>query len=276
MKKATKRIAYDPVLLTYLDILGFKDRIERSKSKATEVRKTHALLRRLQEQYSQARRFVAGEDNKPHYITQFRSFSDLMIRVTETRQDGDNLAGYLNSELVVLSNTQCDCVALWGDLLRGAIFSGDLYLDDDVTFGPSLGEAYLLESGTAVFPRIVIDVDLLKRAWKTGRVWEGDYIKRGDDGVYFVDYLFGSYLDRYSWPDELSKKPDEILAEHKAVVEKKLKEVEKEKDYRKRQKIIWLAQYHNTTLKKLVDRFKGVLPDRHFDVMEIPEELFRF
>jgi hypothetical protein len=275
MKKASKRIEYTPVLLTYLDVLGFNDRIKETERKTTEVRKTYALLRRLQDQYLSARRFVLGADDKPDYITDFRSFSDLMLRITKVKADHDTLAGFLNGELVTLANIQCDCVALSGDLLRGAIFHGDLYYDDSVTFGPALGEAYRLESETAVFPRIVIDADLLKQAKESGYVWEGDYIQRGDDGIYFVDYLFASYLDRFTWGD-MEKSHDQILVAHRDMVQKKLKEVEKEKSYRKRQKVIWVAQYHNSTIQKLMRRFFKDMPQIHFDGMEIPEHLFAY
>lgn len=275
MGKTSQNIAYVPVLLTYLDVLGFREKVKKTQLTPSEVKKTHDLLKRLQQQYSQARRFVAGQNNKAHNVTQFRSFSDLMIRVTEIKQADDTLAGYLNWELVVLASTQCDCVALAGDMLRGAIVSSDLYIDKNVTFGPALVEAYLLESSTAVFPRIVIDADLLKRAEQAGQVWH-DYTKRGEDGVYFVDYLFGSYLDKHLWPNQLSKSADEILTEHKQTVEKRLKEFEKEKDYRKRQKAIWMAQYHNSTVKRLEERFQGTFPNSHFAGMEIPEDLFEY
>ena len=92
MEDRQQTIEYRPVLLTYLDVLGFRDRIDKTKRNPSEVKETYDLLRRLQQQYSQSRRFVTGPDKKPHSITHFRSFSDLMLRITEVRRVCDPLA----------------------------------------------------------------------------------------------------------------------------------------------------------------------------------------
>ncbi len=133
----------------------------------------------------------------------------------------------------------------------------------------------MLESTTAVFPRIVIDTDLMSRVSENGQIWR-DYLRRGEDGVYFIDYLFGSYLDRWSYPQEYSLSADEILKEHKATIEARLAELGKGTEFRKRQKVIWMAQYHNSTIVQLRDRFGDKLPRTHFSGTEIDEELFRY
>lgn len=47
--------------------------------------------------------------------------------------------------------------------LRGAIISGKIYAEKDVTFGPGLTEAYLLEEKNAKYPRIILTKDLLEK-----------------------------------------------------------------------------------------------------------------
>lgn len=46
--------------------------------------------------------------------------------------------------------------------LRGAIIRGKIYAEKDVTFGPGLTDAYLLEEKNAKYPRIILTKDLLK------------------------------------------------------------------------------------------------------------------
>lgn len=46
-------------------------------------------------------------------------------------------------------------------ILRGALIRGYLYQDGDITFGPGLTEAYLLEENKAKYPRIIIQQNIL-------------------------------------------------------------------------------------------------------------------
>lgn len=132
-RQSQKRIAYRPVLLTYIDNLGFRERIKQTQLDSAEVKRTYNLLKRLQQQYAQVRRYQTETGKKPKRITEFRSFSDLMIRVTQIQPTTDTLAGFLNLELLVLGNTQCDCVALAEDMLRGAIVAADLMIEAGAT-----------------------------------------------------------------------------------------------------------------------------------------------
>jgi len=269
-------IVYKPVLLSYLDVLGFRDMIDKTKKSVYEVQKTFALLHHMKLQYSGMRRFAAATDGRnPRPITHFRNFSDLIIRATELTDD-DTLADFLNWEFMALAGTQCNSVCQ-GDLLRGAVCIGDLYIDDDVTFGPALVEAYSLESTVAVFPRIVIDKEVIRKSRyeSDGPVWN-DFVARGEDGVYFIDYLFGSFLDRWSFPDEQPIPANATLLLHKELVEVLLMTWTKEGEYRKRQKALWLAQYHNSTVKRLRERLKGTSGENEILDAEVAEHLYEF
>src|SRR5207247_8133658 len=43
-----------------------------------------------------------------------------------------------------------------GYFIRGALSVGDLYVDDQIVFGPALMEAYRAEQQRAVFPRVIL------------------------------------------------------------------------------------------------------------------------
>jgi hypothetical protein len=268
-------IVYKPVLLSYLDVLGFRDMIDKSKTNVYKVQETFALLHHMKLQYSGMRRFATTDGKTPRPITHFKNFSDLIIRATELVDD-DMLADYLNLEFMALAGTQCNSVCQ-GDLLRGAVCIGDLYIDDDVTFGPALVEAYTLESTVAVFPRIVIDKEVIRKSRyeADGPIWN-DFVARGEDGVYFIDYLFGSFLDRWSYPVEEQIPANAMLLIHKEFVEELLMTWTKEGEYRKRQKALWLAQYHNSTVKRLRARFKGMSGENEILDVEVAEHLYEF
>ena len=64
-------------------------------------------------------------------------------------------------------------------LVRGAIVLGDIYAKEDITFGPGMTKAYLLEENSAKFPRIIMTKEtVLHGAQKASspmlieRLWE--------------------------------------------------------------------------------------------------------
>lgn len=77
-------------------------------------------------------------------------------------------------------------------LCRGGISIGDSYLDDTFVFGRALSEAYLLESKTAIYPRIIISKKLANIVYPITSNSGGcyDYMCTPDkDGEFYVDYL---------------------------------------------------------------------------------------
>lgn len=78
-------------------------------------------------------------------------------------------------------------------ILRGGIVRGNLYAKGDITFGPGLTAAYLLEEKSAKFPRIIMTGELVEKALgetdpKCKRIIER-YIYRDEDGFYIINYL---------------------------------------------------------------------------------------
>lgn len=92
-------------------------------------------------------------------------------------------------------------------LVRGAIVRGEIYANGDVTFGPGLSNAYLLEEKTAQFPRIILTGTIIsdcKSSDLEGLNYIKDYTYRDTDAFYAVDDLFlfyGLSHDQKSWKD---------------------------------------------------------------------------
>ena len=82
-----------------------------------------------------------------------------------------------------------------GFLLRGGIAIGDIYHDDEVVFGPALVRAYELKSQIAVYPRIVLDKEVLDQ----GHI-QGFHVH--EDGIYFLDPFTPHFLQY--WVDNSS------------------------------------------------------------------------
>ena len=79
-------------------------------------------------------------------------------------------------------------------IVRGGISTGDFYFDDVMVWGNALSKAYYIESKLSVYPRIVIErelIDTIKEKTKDNIELEdfnNDFIKMDNDGLYYVDY----------------------------------------------------------------------------------------
>src|SRR5439155_8129709 len=117
--------------------------------------------------------------------------------------------------------------------------------------GPALVKAYHHAEQMAVFPRIVIDPKIIDLEKSDSMIpILNTFIIRGDDGAYFIDYLFAAYSN---WQILIFDDKWETLRIHKTRVEEKLRELPS-KGERAKHKALWLALYHNSVLKRLGQR----------------------
>lgn len=82
-------------------------------------------------------------------------------------------------------------------LSRGAIVKGQIYHNQDVLFGNGFVNAYCLQEKTTVYPRIIIEDEVVKsyKAFdEAGQKYlDMNLIKDDYDGMYVSDYLFNFY-----------------------------------------------------------------------------------
>lgn len=82
-------------------------------------------------------------------------------------------------------------------LSRGAIVKGLVYQNKDVLFGEGFVRAYFMQEYEAVYPRIIIDKNVIedyKCPIETDQEYLDSLITRDFDGYYFSDYLALFYI----------------------------------------------------------------------------------
>lgn len=123
-------------------------------------------------------------------------------------------------------------------LSRGGIVKGKIYANDDVTFGPGLSDAYLLEEKVAKYPRIILTKSLIDE-WtnynSSGKGIIDYYLFRDDDAFYVLDYLFlfyGLKHEQDSWKNfakyvmkELDLETDVSIREKYLYIDRSFKRV---------------------------------------------------
>lgn len=252
--KNKKTASYRDCIVTFIDILGFRSIV--SKSPPKEIQEIVGLVQQLagsgEEKIAKKDGFDR-DDDIPWTRTTF--FSDSVVRVRP--YDTKIHDGSLFHELLNLVHAQAE-LAHRGIFIRGGLTVGKLYLRDNVLFGPAMVQAYDLESKFANYPRIVIDPDVID-AFKTDARLRSDdnsskeelksvrkLLKRGDDGLYYVDYLyaFREEMDDYEeFPLFLTRVKNHIVSNANAAKE----------NLSVLQKYLWAAKYLNNTAERFGD-----------------------
>lgn len=236
-------VRYSLHLITYLDILGFREVIKHKT--AGEISKMIRLVREAAAPDSQ---------DKEELKQRFEHFSDLIIVATPVYSPAnvELPIGLVFAELLHLVIAQMRLISD-GILVRGAVTVGDLVKSWNVVYGPGLIRAYELEHDDAVVPRIVIDPRLFKQLKTNSALRHHDYkteikeirtlIRKDSDGLLFVDYLraIASELPN-------SDSYIEFLGIHRELIRKALREQD---DRRIRAKYLWLKKYHNSVIHNL-------------------------
>lgn len=237
---------YQEHLTTYLDVLGFQQLIDRS-SKDEQLRlEIEDQLAKIVDWFGQF-----GLKGRFHSF----NFSDLVVRATEVGV-AEDLGEHLDREAYYVAERQLQ-MAMKGWFLRGAISIGLLAPRNGVIFGPALIRAYRLESTIAVYPRIVIDPTLLERLAQSRSPGWLDYRITDQDGITFINYLFGVFIRRFSFPSDSERDPWKALDDHRSACVGFLNSETVKQDLRVRQKAVWISNYHNRVMADLKKRFEG-------------------
>jgi hypothetical protein len=234
MARPPRPIDYRPAVITFVDILGFREIVrERSASEVQDI-------------LGRVRSFAARETGEQSFEhTRAFSFSDSVIRVRH--YDTEYPSGALFQEVLSLVHAQGELIND-GVLLRGGLTTGLIHAESTSIFGPGFVRAYGLESEFANYPRIVLGAEVFSALRTDERLHANHHdavdeihylrhlLRRSDDGLWFVDYLkaFREELDNPDvYPDLLLRHRDTIVSGASNPAE------------RVQQKYHWLALYHN-------------------------------
>lgn len=250
-----KHPKYEERYCAFVDILGFRqliDRLDRNQIKFQLVRK---LLKTIQ----------GPSQDRPYLFDRadFRaqSISDAIALSAKPKIEG---LWQLLYSLDKLSFELLD----EGYFVRGAIVKGKLYHDDQIVFGSALVRAYELESTVVNFPRIMVASAVAKDLnldHRIGGVWQNEFrdrIQQAADGPLFLHFLremeqrfVGRLVSR---PNTKFGTASEFrpYRETRDLIQRRLKEaIDNPKHF---EKIKWFASYWNECIPQQAKGFSPV------------------
>lgn len=227
---------YKDRIIAFVDILGFKNLVERS---ARNIYTFKQILDSLDEF-----RKLKKKTEDQGYIDDVKvtTFSDsFVISYPAEKVDVDSLSSIL-LDLICLELYFLD----FNIIVRGGVAIGKLRHTQNEIFGPAMNEAYYLESKVAKYPRIIICENTItdfldKKGDKSGRKKLNNILRKDvGENFFYLDYLRKEELfkssDEYSF---MLQKTEDIIQDGKQSTEENI-----------RQKYVWLEKYYRAIISK--------------------------
>jgi hypothetical protein len=227
--------SYPVKLVSFLDILGFKQLVRQDKADALESinfidERLHHIINILHEEHGKT------------FSTKL--FSDCICLSCE--YTSENLF-YILYELAFIQMY----FSFEGIFLRGALSKGNHFENDRIIFSSGLIKAYEIEQ-SASYPRIIIDTELINQIKEDNEFYyvihdvgfkKQDFLLQSPDGPFVVDYLHLIYEEGMDWIDDLKKHKEAII-----------RNVHQNKDnIQVLEKYHWLSEYHNYKFNEVFD-----------------------
>jgi hypothetical protein len=134
---------YERRVVIFYDVLGWRSRIAEVGNRVAELGKLRRLILR----------HTRSLPIRPIHELKFSTFSDNIVITQKASEETPRL-------IMQIAFLQV-AAAMEGFLLRGGMTVGEIIHDDECVFGPGLNRAYELETKVAVYPRFVLDPNVL-------------------------------------------------------------------------------------------------------------------
>ena len=225
---------YQRKILVYFDVLGFKviilKKYKDQPKKIEEILTTMHLI------------------SNSSYSSELIIFSDSVINilnlVAPLEKTGEASTAYFSVILKDISSIQMNMVNLFGVLVRGSIVIGDIRYEGskNLLFGPSLIKAYELESKHSIYPRFIIESEIINLIKEDINSLD---ISMDTDGHY--------YIDPFKWMVKLEAEKKELHS-----LKEKIEQEIKHESEKNNPNLSVLSKYH-WFLNKIIEREKSDL-----------------
>lgn len=246
---------YEERIILYLDILNFKSLIDRSSDDQRIIPDIFDLYSDISEAFNLNNEHWETTSTKK--TTQFSDTVIISYEITEIEYVVDALIDIQVLIAKFISKKQ---------LVRGVVVKGLLYHKDDLIFGPGLVKAYLMESKAAIYPRVIIEEDIIKDAKKISKNMNKnspvDYYPGGNinftldilldkdhDDFYFINYFLN--IGYYFSPESELENTFYNFIGYMDTLHDVIKKGLLEKEVSVKIKYSWMKNYYNKAVDEL-------------------------
>lgn len=207
-------VTYERRLIAFIDILGFKDIVKQSETDSSKIELIYSVLEYLKDWEKTEKwdlKFVKIEESAQYKglsnfdlsgKTNTTAFSDSIVISVKVDDNVNEMASTLIVNLAYIGTVLLEK----GILIRGGLTIGNIiHIDNGAVFGQGLIDAFMLETRSAKFPRIVLSDKLLNELnypleTKRNRYPYHQYLDRFEDGcVAFHQLIYYQVIE--SWTE---------------------------------------------------------------------------
>ncbi|MCE9539995.1 MAG: hypothetical protein K8R85_12370 [Bacteroidetes bacterium] len=179
-------------IVLFVDLLGFKNLVIKNENEKKKSKKIKTILNIFSEVFlkKMPSDHILGDIGEIK-----KSISVFSDSVLITIEDKSKEQKYLCGIIVEIASQISECqrkLFKHEILLRGGLTLGTMYHEKDMCFGSALIRAYELESKYAIYPRTLIDneiIELLKKErGENFSQLEKSFLSKDDTDFYFIDY----------------------------------------------------------------------------------------
>ncbi len=241
--------SYENRFIVFLDILGFKDLVQKTTQDNSDFETISNALNYISEVRNENYHgFLAQYDTTKKEVS---VFSDSIV----ISYPGDTRGGlfFLLMDLVFI----CLQLNINGIFVRGGVTFGLLYHKRNVCFGPAMITAYEMEQNHAITPRIIVDTIAIANGLKSPGYAntceeEAEYLRSllkqdEEDKQIYLDFL--SQHEELDVPEEYPYYLNEIKS---SIIKNLIETKDRDNIY---SKYIWYAKYYNNTIESLYGNY---------------------
>lgn len=220
-------------IIGFIDILGSSEAIKNDAEGSLNV--VHSA-------YENAIEFFNGLFGPKSFTPDVKIFSDNIVVAVAYGEEKYKESAFL-AVAMMCGVIQVEFLKK-GWLTRGGIAQGSFFADEVMVWGTALVKAYKLESSIAVYPRIVIEPELigdLKLALGYNHGHSKEWIRQDKDGLFYIEYL-----------NRCLKNADLFILGLFGTVEENLAKYHG--NTKVCQKWLWLNSYLNDRLAEMTDK----------------------
>ncbi|TVX94123.1 hypothetical protein [Paenibacillus agilis] len=213
--------SYTTGLIAFLDILGFSNYIEKTKS-ASEVEEVFEFVEKICYLYN------SSEING----IKIAFFSDSFILTTEEITSSSITSLVTACHLINISLFKATQL-----FTRGAMCVGEFYHKDNIAFGPGIIEAYREQENNAKYIRLILGNSLIE-VLNDKKIYN-PFIDKDINGTYYCNYYLLDITDAYRTETFNFEEAVQIMEKNRNIIIENLEKYQNTKVYEKYEWLIY-------------------------------------
>lgn len=246
---------YEERIIVFLDILGFKSLINSTVNLATDEDNEEVIDKIININNILTQAFepeLEKSDGAKEFLAKSKKvsqFSDTLVITYKIDEKDEVFFTFVDIQYLIAELISIDI------LVRGAITRGKVIHDNKMIFGPGLIKAYEMELSEAVYPRVILQENVLELPFIFKSENTNEYIAGQLSSILALDTDGKIYVDYFKSIAEAFDDPEIDYSLYLNKLTRVIKEGLNSNDEKKLIKFRWMQEKYNETVSEFTDPY---------------------